>query len=136
MKYAHERIVYLPPDLAIVYALEQNFRLDLQRGNVSVQRWEFEKHAYLREAVDLVLEQGFNYYPGSNDEPWLHVKHLGERKIKTAHSDALIDLFNLYYDRAVICGKVGFEIPDPAKINTPTLIRRYVTDISKRFETH
>lgn len=135
MKYAYQRIVYLPPDLAVVYALEQNFRLDIERGIISgPDRWVYEKGPYFREAMELIGEQGSNYYPGDNDEPWLHSVSTGQAGLTSRSGNELMMLFDLYYERAQVENRYELIIPSPQRINTPVLVSKYLVEANKIFQ--
>jgi hypothetical protein len=99
-KLAYERVVRLPADLAVVYSAVQNFRLDLAKGfHHSLDVWEKIQASYFQELQELLIQQRCNHYPGNNNEPWIHVSHVGTMRQPTDRAVQLKEIFDALFAR-------------------------------------
>lgn len=100
MKFAYERIVYLPLDLAIIHAAAQNFRLDFLKGVYPrADWWTVVSDDYKQEAYNELAQNGFNMYPGYNEEPWIHVSKLGPKRSHTPLQAKLESIYTVLFER-------------------------------------
>jgi len=92
--------VKLPLDLAIVYAAEQNFTMDLMRNLISgPERWEYEYQSYVQEAYELLVEDKQNYLPHDERYPLIRVLDpIGvQPDVESERAIQLLEIFHCYY---------------------------------------
>lgn len=134
---AFDRIVYLPFDLATVYAAEQNFRMDVAKGchhNLAV--WEDVQHSYLEEALQILKDQACNLFPGNNDEPWIHVNTIGLLKMPSQRGAALMGILNVLFSKGDVDLLKDKLFPHPRVVNHDRMIGQLTTAVNARFCFH
>lgn len=125
--------VSLPIDLAIVYAAEQNFAMDLVRRIVkSPECWEYDYGSYISEAFDILSEDRQNYLPHDETLPLIRLKGAISRTlIETDRANLLLDTFHCYYRN--IDNKWAVK-PDPHFQKDVRSIRKYFEFLEDRLE--
>lgn len=134
---ACDRIVYLPLDLAVLYSVVQNFRLDLAKGyHTSMTQWRQVEASYFREVQEAFEEDGFNHFPGDNAEPWIHLRTISTLIQPTARVLRLKQVFDEIFSRDDESLLDGELYPTPFNCVTNMQIDAFYLRMQQQMQMH
>jgi hypothetical protein len=125
--------VILPLDLAIIYAAEQNFSMDMQRNLVSgPERWQYDYKGYLQEAYELLVKDRQNYLPYDESYPLIKLcEPIGKQEVETERCLNLLQIFHCYYRNSE---RVWAIRPEPTVIKDASTINSYLEFMTEHFD--